>query len=155
MQQLVLIFHVLLSFAVIGLVLVQQGKGADAGAAFGSGASATVFGARGSNSFLTRITTLAVVLFFITSIGLFIIAANRSAELGSVIESLEAPAATGVEIPEDAYPAPEDDIPVIEDSDAAAPVVDIPAVEKAAVEQPSAAEGISEAEKGIADGATN
>ena len=62
MQSLALVIHVVLAVVVIGLVLMQHGKGADAGAAFGSGASATVFGARGSGSFLARVTTIAATL---------------------------------------------------------------------------------------------
>ena len=57
MQTVILIIHVLLAVALIVLILVQHGKGADAGAAFGSGASSTVFGARGSATFLTKLTT--------------------------------------------------------------------------------------------------
>ncbi|MEX0606995.1 MAG: preprotein translocase subunit SecG [Halofilum sp. (in: g-proteobacteria)] len=90
MQALVLTIHVVLAMTVIGLVLLQQGKGADAGAAFGSGASSTVFGAQGSGSFLTRMTTLCAALFFATSLALAMIASNRSGESGSVID--QAPA---------------------------------------------------------------
>jgi len=77
MQSIALVIHVLLAVGVIGLVLIQHGKGADAGAAFGSGASATVFGASGATSFLTRMTTIGAVLFFATSLFLFWIAAHR------------------------------------------------------------------------------
>lgn len=90
MQTLVLIIHVLLALAVIGLVLIQQGKGADAGAAFGSGASGTVFGAAGSGSFLTRMTTMCATLFFVTSLGLAVMAAQRSGEPASVVDSAPA-----------------------------------------------------------------
>jgi len=86
MQTAVLIIHVVLALSVIGLVLLQQGKGADAGAAFGSGASSTVFGARGSGSFLTRMTTLCAALFFATSLGLAVMAAHQSGEDVSVVE---------------------------------------------------------------------
>lgn len=90
MDTIVMVVHVLLAVALIGLVLIQHGKGADMGAAFGSGASATVFGARGSASFLTKLTTMLAVAFFATSIGLFWIAAQRSDELGSVTDRLPA-----------------------------------------------------------------
>lgn len=95
MQSLVLIVHVALAIGVIGLVLIQHGKGADAGAAFGSGASGTVFGSRGSASFLTRMTTALAALFFVTSLALFYIAAHRDRGLGSVTDSvtIDAPAA--------------------------------------------------------------
>ena len=68
MQTVILIIHVLLAVALIVLILVQHGKGADAGAAFGSGASSTVFGARGSATFLTKLTTGIALIFFVTSI---------------------------------------------------------------------------------------
>ena len=68
---------VLLAIGIIGLVLMQQGKGADVGAAFGSGASGTVFGARGSASFLTRATAILVTLFFINSLVLAYLASHR------------------------------------------------------------------------------
>ena len=70
MQTVLLIVHLLASVALIALVLLQQGKGADMGAAFGSGASSTVFRARGSASFLTRSTAILATIFFITSISL-------------------------------------------------------------------------------------
>ena len=70
MFSIVLGVHVLISALIIGLVLMQHGKGADAGAAFGSGASGTVFGAQGSASFLSRATAILATLFFITSLTL-------------------------------------------------------------------------------------
>ena len=69
-QTLAVVFHVLLAASIIGLVLIQRGKGADAGAGFGAGASGTVFGARGSGSFLSRTTAILATLFFLTSLGL-------------------------------------------------------------------------------------
>ena len=70
MYQFILLIHVFIAICVIALVLVQQGKGATMGAAFGSGASSTVFGSRGSGSFLFRVTISLIVGFFITSITL-------------------------------------------------------------------------------------
>lgn len=70
MYQFILFIHVLAAVCIIALVLVQQGKGATMGAAFGSGASQTVFGSRGSGSFLFRLTLSFIAVFFITSIGL-------------------------------------------------------------------------------------
>lgn len=70
MYQFILLIHVFAALCIVGLVLVQQGKGATMGAAFGSGASQTVFGSRGSGSFLFRITATFVAVFFLTSIGL-------------------------------------------------------------------------------------
>ena len=78
MQQLILIFHVLLCLSLIGLVLMQQGKGADLGASFGSGASQTVFGSQGSGSFLLKLTGFLAMLFFITSLTLTYLAAHET-----------------------------------------------------------------------------
>lgn len=70
MYQFILLIHVFAAVCIIALVLVQQGKGAALGAAFGSGASQTVFGSRGSGSFLFRLTIGLITVFFVTSIGL-------------------------------------------------------------------------------------
>ena len=66
-----------MSISLIVLILMQHGKGADAGAAFGSGASATVFGARGSGNFMTKATTALAILFFITCLALAYLSSNR------------------------------------------------------------------------------
>ena len=68
MQIALTVIHLFLAIGLIGLILIQHGRGADAGAAFGSGASATVFGARGSGSFLSRTTAILAALFFVTSV---------------------------------------------------------------------------------------
>jgi preprotein translocase subunit SecG len=70
MQTALLVIHILITISLIGLILIQRGKGADIGAAFGSGASNTVFGSQGSASFLTRTTAILATLFFITSLSL-------------------------------------------------------------------------------------
>lgn len=77
-ENLVLVFHVLAALAVIGLVLIQHGKGADAGAGFGGGASSTVFGSGGAGNFLQRMTTGIAIAFFITSFGLAFYAKEKS-----------------------------------------------------------------------------
>jgi len=77
MYQLIIVVHVLLGLGVIGLVLMQQGKGADAGAAFGSGSSGSVFGAQGASSFLSRTTAILATLFFSTSLGLAVLASHQ------------------------------------------------------------------------------
>jgi preprotein translocase subunit SecG len=79
MYQLIIIIHVLLGIGIIGLVLMQQGRGADAGAAFGSGASGSVFGAQGSASFLSRTTAIFAALFFSTSLGLAYLSGQSTA----------------------------------------------------------------------------
>jgi preprotein translocase subunit SecG len=76
-HSILLIAHVVISAFIIGLVLLQRGKGADAGAAFGSGASGTVFGAKGSANFLSRSTAGLATLFFVTSLGLAYLGAQR------------------------------------------------------------------------------
>jgi preprotein translocase subunit SecG len=85
MQAVLLIVHVIIAIALIVLILLQHGKGADAGAAFGSGASSTVFGARGSASFLSRATAGLAAGFFVTSL-LLGYSATRSSAPSSVVE---------------------------------------------------------------------
>ena len=77
MYQVIIVIHVLLGLGVIGLILMQQGKGADAGAAFGTGSSGSVFGAQGAASFLSRATAILATLFFITSLGLAMINGHK------------------------------------------------------------------------------
>ena len=75
--QIILVIHVLLALGLIGLILIQHGKGADAGAAFGSGAAGSVFGARGAHSFLYKLTAVMAISFFVTSISLAYFASNE------------------------------------------------------------------------------
>ncbi|MCF6282503.1 MAG: preprotein translocase subunit SecG [Candidatus Polarisedimenticolaceae bacterium] len=89
MQTILVVVHLLLAVAIIGLVLIQHGKGADAGAAFGSGASATVFGAQGSGSFLSRLTGGFAALFFMTSIALAYFATQGSVQVGLMERAAE------------------------------------------------------------------
>jgi preprotein translocase subunit SecG len=93
-QTLAVVFHVLLASSIIGLVLIQRGKGADAGAGFGAGASGTVFGARGSGSFLSRTTAILATLFFVTSLLLSYLFSQQQAPT-SVVDRVQpaAPAA--------------------------------------------------------------
>ncbi|MCP4994905.1 MAG: preprotein translocase subunit SecG, partial [Gammaproteobacteria bacterium] len=70
MQTILIVVHLFIALGLVGLVLIQHGKGADAGAAFGSGASATVFGSAGSGSFLSRVTAILAAVFFATSLGM-------------------------------------------------------------------------------------
>ena len=77
LQSVIIFVHAVLALAIIGVVLMQRGKGAVAGAGFGSGASGTVFGARGSATFLSKATAVLVTLFFITSLTLAYMAAHR------------------------------------------------------------------------------
>lgn len=77
-ESLVLIVHIIAAVAVIGLVLIQHGKGSDMGAGFGTGASGTVFGSGGAGNFLTRLTTWIAIAFFLTSFALAYVAKQRS-----------------------------------------------------------------------------
>ena len=105
-------FHVLAALAIIALVLLQQGKGADAGAAFGAGGSGTVFGSRGAASFLTRTTAALAVVFFLTSLGLAWIS-SQQVERRSVVERTLAPA--------------ESDLPAGQQTDVPSASSDVPA----------------------------
>jgi len=77
MYQVIIVIHVLLGLGIIGLILMQQGKGADAGAAFGTGSAGSVFGAQGAASFLSRATAILATLFFLTSLGLAVINGHK------------------------------------------------------------------------------
>jgi preprotein translocase subunit SecG len=79
LQSIVLSAHVFIALAIISLVLLQRGKGAEAGTGFGSGASGTVFGARGSANFLSRATGVLATLFFVTSLALAYLSTQRTA----------------------------------------------------------------------------
>jgi preprotein translocase subunit SecG len=81
--------HVLLAAAIVGLVLLQRGRGADAGAGFGAGASGTVFGARGSASFLSRMTAILATLFIVTSLALAYMGGHRTAAPTSVLDRVQ------------------------------------------------------------------
>ncbi|MFM9969973.1 MAG: preprotein translocase subunit SecG [Burkholderiales bacterium] len=85
----VLIVHVVAALGIIGLVLLQHGKGADMGAAFGGGASGSLFGATGSANFLSRATAVLALIFFLTSLGLAYIATHRPKESSGVMDSIK------------------------------------------------------------------
>ena len=87
LQTMVLIVHTVIALLIIVLVLMQRGKGADAGAAFGSGASGTVFGARGSSNFFSRTTAILAAAFFVSSLSLAYISSQRTDTPDSLIES--------------------------------------------------------------------
>lgn len=113
MQQILLVIHILVAISLIALILLQHGKGADVGAAFGSGASGSVFGARGSASFLSRVTAGLAAMFFLLSLTLAYLS-TRAIDRSSVVERVQPveqsqptlPSPEGVpDIPED-VPAP-------------------------------------------------
>jgi preprotein translocase subunit SecG len=109
---LVLIIQLLSALAIIGLVLVQHGKGADMGASFGSGASGSLFGATGSANFLSRTTAVAATLFFCCTLALAYFASNRTPTsttddvLDRAAVPMAAPAASGAAAIPDAVVAP-------------------------------------------------
>jgi preprotein translocase subunit SecG len=141
MQTILTVFQVFLSLGLIGLILIQHGKGADAGAAFGSGASATVFGSRGSGSFLTRMTAVMATIFFLTSMALAYYA-TKGAEPVTIMDRVDDRTMI--------IPAPSSDIPAIpgaEGSGAVEPAqTDVAAgAEEAAVEATVEGSGTDEA----------
>lgn len=121
MESLIIVIHILSAVAIVGLVLIQQGKGADMGASFGSGASQTIFGSAGTGNVLTKSTTWLAVLFFITSLSLAVVARNR-ADAGIEVESL-------LSNPEAAAAAlPATDVPVVASDVPAEVAVELPVV---------------------------
>ena len=88
-QTVALVAHTLIAILLIVLVLMQRGKGADAGAAFGAGASGTVFGARGSASFFSRATAVLATLFFVSSLGLAYLSSQQTAAPTSLLDTVE------------------------------------------------------------------
>ena len=102
---LLLTVHILVALSIIGLVLMQHGKGADMGAAFGSGASGSLFGATGSSNFLSHATAVLAAVFFVTSLSLAYVASQKPKTAGSVMQEtvqsqpVSQPAAMGGEAP--------------------------------------------------------
>ena len=97
--------HVLLALMIILLVLLQRGKGAEAGAGFGSGASGTVFGARGTSTLFSKLTAVFAAMFFVTSLTLAYLGARPTAEPTSVLERAAQAATTPPPAPAPAAPA--------------------------------------------------
>lgn len=133
MNQVLLIVHVIISLCIIGLVMMQQGKGADAGAAFGGGGGGTsgsLFGASGASTFLSKTTAIVAVIFFSTSLGLAFLSTHKEAPVdlmavdpAMIQQENDVPFIEDVapQIPEDMPLTMDQDIPVIDQVD------DIPA----------------------------
>ena len=119
-QTLAVVFHVLLALGIVGLVLLQRGRGADAGAGFGAGASGTVFGARGSASFLSRMTAVLATLLFLTSLGLSYLFSRGTEAPASLMDRTPAQQAPVDPTAIQAAPAPEPAPPASESSAPAA-----------------------------------
>lgn len=121
----ILIALVVVSVVLIGLILIQHGKGAEAGAAFGGGASGTVFGSQGSSNFLTKTTGFLATLFFILSLTLAFIAAQQNKETATATDEFA---------PTEQTQQSESDVPVVETIEQQAaddvPVADVPVVEE-------------------------
>ncbi|EIC29893.1 protein translocase, SecG subunit [Methylomicrobium album BG8] len=152
MYQAIIIIHVLLGLSIIGLVLMQQGKGADAGAAFGTGASGSVFGAQGAASFLSRTTAILATLFFTTSLGLAVFNGHRGgttdimSEIVSDKENQTLPGVGGTkvdtEVPAEPKPAADTVVPAAE-----TPAADTAPKEAAPVAEPKKEEPKKETAK--------
>lgn len=108
----ILVIHVLVAASLIGFVLLQQGKGADAGAGFGAGASGTVFGSRGSANFLSRSTAILATVFFITSLTLAFLSGEKVVAT-SVVDKIEA-VTPASDVPQ-VTGQPATDVPVLTD----------------------------------------
>ncbi|WP_020407732.1 preprotein translocase subunit SecG [Hahella ganghwensis] len=106
-ETLVVVVHVIVAVGVIGLVLLQQGKGADMGAAFGAGASQTLFGSQGSGNFLTKMTSFLAIVFFISSFALAFFAKQKSENI-----------AQQDFIPQVIESAPEQEVPALDEATA-------------------------------------
>jgi preprotein translocase subunit SecG len=104
---LVIVVHVVIALAIIGLVLLQHGKGADMGSGFGGGSSGSLFGATGSANFLSRATAVLATVFFLTSLGLAYLATNKpKAAGGTVMDAVKtAPAKPAADTSVPAAPA--------------------------------------------------
>ena len=136
MENIILLVHLLTALAIIGLILMQQGKGAEMGASFGSGSSQTLFGASGSGNFFSKLTAIFAVIFFVTSFSLAVIAKNKS-EVG---DDLNLPTAVESEIPA-AEEVSNDELPSVEVEDEAS---ELPQVEEVQAEVEQAVEAVSE-----------
>jgi len=156
METILTVVHLFLAIGLVGLVLIQHGKGADAGAAFGSGASATVFGSQGSANFLSRSTAVFATLFFATSLWLAYFA-MQSDDTESLMDS--APVAPAVEIPAapGVMPAVETDMPAVPEAQTQMPAAtesDLPVVNTESVMtdvQDAAAEAVNKVEEAAAE----
>lgn len=123
-QKAVLIGHTLIALLIIVLVLLQRGKGAEAGAAFGAGASGTVFGARGSGSFFSRATAVCATAFFVTSLTLAYLSSQRTDPSNSLIEDSS--------LLEEVIEEASTDLPALEGDDLVTEeAADLPALESA------------------------
>ncbi len=131
MEQIILVVHLLVALAIIGLIMLQQGKGADMGASFGAGASQTLLGSSGSANVLTRATAWLVALFFASSFGLALLANKQSAvndeldlDIPEVIDVQQQAVDPEVPVVEQELPVIEQDVPAEASKDSDVPALD-------------------------------
>ena len=116
MEILLIVFHVLICVALVMIVLLQTGKGADMGAAFGGGSSQTLFGSAGASTFLTKSTTMVAVAFMLTSLGLAFISSNKAGT--SIMQDVKTPVTeTAIPVGEVVVPKPADKAAATADSE--------------------------------------
>ena len=125
MEQIILVVHLLVALAIIGLIMLQQGKGADMGASFGAGASQTLFGSDGSGNVLTKTTAWLVTLFFASSFGLALLANQKSVAVNGLDLAIPAAVESSVEAAgEEELPVLEEEIPAVEPVEEDVPQLD-------------------------------
>ena len=129
-QKAVLIAHTLIALLIIVLVLLQRGKGADAGAAFGAGASGTVFGARGSSSFFSRATAVCATLFFVSSLTLAYLSSQSQTAPTSLLEGAPVVEEVTDIVPELNDDMPVEDMPSLEPTEDPVESIDLPELEE-------------------------
>lgn len=128
-QKAVLIAHTLIALLIIVLVLLQRGKGADAGAAFGAGASGTVFGARGSSSFFSRATAVCATAFFVSSLTLAYLSSQATSAPASLLDEAPVVETPAEDVPELSEEMPVSDLPSLEPAEES---TDVPSLEEPA-----------------------
>jgi len=125
MEQIILVVHLLVALTIIGLIMLQQGKGADMGASFGGGGSQTLFGSSGSGNVLTKATGWLVVLFFASSFGLALLATQKSTTENELDFDIPVAAEVAAPMAEQEMPVIEEDLPA-----AVAPEGDLPELDQ-------------------------
>lgn len=125
METLILVLHVLAALGIIGLVLLQHGKGADMGAAFGGGASGSLFGSTGSANFLSRTTSILAAIFFVTSLTLTWFSSHNTEAKGVMATQPAAPATVPAGVPVPTAPG-EVPVPQAPANDAGSKAKDVP-----------------------------
>jgi preprotein translocase subunit SecG len=113
LHSVLMVIHVICAVLIIGLVLIQRGKGADAGAGFGSGASGTVFGAQGAGTALSRATAILAAVFMITSLSLAYTGKPAAQGKGSILEQLSSQEQGGASAPSDSAPVAPPAVPSV------------------------------------------